>query len=55
MLGRMVRLQIAASAIRDMEHTGGFDKFLLNQEDTVLSKRALAVKNSLKRKLRSKN
>lgn len=50
-LNEMVRLQIAASAIRDMEHMGGFDKFILNQEDTVLSKRALTVKNKIKRKL----
>jgi large subunit ribosomal protein L28 len=50
-LNEMVRLQIAASAIRDMEHTGGFDKFILNQEDGVLSKRALAVKNRIKRKI----
>lgn len=54
MLGKMVRLQIATSALRDMEHTGGFDKYVLNQDDAVLSKRALAVKNSLKRKLRAK-
>lgn len=53
-LNQMVRLQVATSAIRDMEHTGGFDKFVLNQDDTVLSKRALEVKNRIRRKMTSK-
>ena len=50
-LNVMVRLQVATSAIRDMEHTGGFDKFILNQDDSVLSKRALDVKNRIRRKM----
>lgn len=50
-LNQMVRLQIATSAIRDMEHMGGFDNFILNQEDAVLSKRALAVKLRIKKKI----
>lgn len=50
-LNQMVRLQIAASAIRDMEHMGGFDNFILNQDDAKLSKRAAAVKARLKRKM----
>lgn len=53
-LNMMVRLQVATSAIRDMEHTGGFDKFILNQDDTVLSKRALDVKNRIRRKMTAK-
>jgi large subunit ribosomal protein L28 len=52
-LNQMVRLQMATSAIRDMEHTGGFDTFILNQDDSVLSQRALAVKNRIRRKLRA--
>lgn len=52
-LNQMVRLQIAASAIRDMEHMGGFDVFLLKQDDQVLSKRALAVKNRMKKKMKA--
>ena len=50
-LNAMVRLQIATSAIRDMEHMGGFDNFILNQQDAVLSKRALAVKLRIKKKI----
>jgi large subunit ribosomal protein L28 len=53
-LNQMVRLQVATSAIRDMEHTGGFDKFILNQDDKVLSKRALDVKNRIRRKMTAK-
>ena len=53
-LNQMVRLQVATSAIRDMEHTGGFDKYLLNQQDEVLSKRALEVKNRIRRKMMAK-
>lgn len=52
-LNQMVRLQIATSAIKDMEHTGGFDTFILNQDDKVLSKRALEVKNRIRRKLKA--
>ncbi len=53
-LNEMVRLQIATSAIRDMEHMGGFDTFVLNQDDSKLSKRALAVKARIKRKMTAK-
>jgi large subunit ribosomal protein L28 len=52
-LNSMVRLQIATSAIRDMEHMGGFDNFILGQEDTKLSKRALSVKLRIKKKIGS--
>lgn len=53
-LNEMVRLQVATSAIRDMEHSGGFDAFILNQDDAKLSKRALAVKSRIKRKISKK-
>jgi large subunit ribosomal protein L28 len=50
-LNRMVSLYMATSAIRSMEHTGGFDKFILNQDEEKLSKRALTVRNQIRRKL----
>jgi large subunit ribosomal protein L28 len=50
-LGRLVTLRMAASTLRDMEHIGGFDKFVLNQADDLLSKRALAVKMSIRLKM----
>ena len=52
-LKSFVRLKVATSTIRSLEHMGGFDKFLLNQEDHVLSKRAMTVKTRIRRKLRS--
>ena len=52
-LNSMVRLYVATSAIRDMEHIGGFDTFVLNQKDEVLSTRALEVRNRIRRKMRA--
>ncbi len=52
-LNQMVRLQMATSAIRDMEHVGGFDHYLLNQDDKVLSARALEIKRRIQRKLKA--
>lgn len=50
-LNQMVRLYMATSTIRDMEHTGGFDKYILNQDDCVLSQRALDIKARIRRKI----
>lgn len=50
-LNQMVRLYVAASAIRDMEHTGGFDTFIINQPNEVLSKRAMEVKTMIRRRM----
>jgi large subunit ribosomal protein L28 len=52
-LNQMVRLQIATSTIRDMEHMGGFDVFILNQEEKTLSPKALDIKNRIRRKLKA--
>lgn len=53
-LNQMVRLQIATSALRDMEHMGGFDSFILNQDEKVLSPKALDIKNRIRRKMSAK-
>ena len=50
-LNQMISLKVATSAIKDMEHMGGFDKFILNQPEVSLSPRALAVKNRIRRKI----
>ncbi|MES2801743.1 MAG: 50S ribosomal protein L28 [Bdellovibrionota bacterium] len=50
-LNQMVRLYMATSTIRDMEHTGGFDKYILNKEDSILSQRALDIKARIRRKM----
>jgi len=54
-LGRSVRLQVATSTIRNMEHQGNFDAYILNQNDEVLSKRALAVKKKIQAQLGNKS
>jgi large subunit ribosomal protein L28 len=53
-LDEMVRLQVATKAIKDMEHMGGLDAFLLNQDASLLSPRALDVRNRIKRKISNK-
>lgn len=53
-LNQMVSLKMSTHAIRSMEHVGGFDAYLLNQCDKVLSPRALAVKRRIKRKITKK-
>lgn len=53
-LGQMVTLRIAASTIRDMEHTGGVDKFILGSNDSKLSKRAAVIKSRIRQKLTGK-
>lgn len=50
-LGQLVTLRVAASTIRDMEHVGGLDKFILGQEEEKLSKRALAIKTRIRQKM----
>lgn len=50
-LGQMVRLQIATSALRDMEHGGGFDSYILSLPEASLSKRAADVKGRIRRKM----
>lgn len=52
-LGQMVTLRVAASAIRAMEHTGGLDKYILNQKEEGMSKRALAVRTRIRNKMKS--
>lgn len=52
-LGENFGFKIATSTLRNIEHKGGFDSYILNQPDAVLSKRALTVKNRIRRKLNS--
>lgn len=50
-LNQMVSLKMSTHAIRSMEHVGGFDVYLLNQKDSLLSPRALDIKRRIKRKV----
>ena len=53
-LGEFVTLKVAASTIKSLEHSGGFDKFILNQEEDKMSDRALTVKRRIARKIKAK-
>jgi hypothetical protein len=46
-----VSFKVATSTLRTLEHKGGFDSYILKQDDSKLSKRALTVKNKIKSKL----
>ncbi len=46
-LGRSVRLRIAASALRTVDHVGGLDAYLAKAKDDVLSPTALKLKREL--------
>ncbi|NOZ32734.1 MAG: 50S ribosomal protein L28 [Alphaproteobacteria bacterium] len=46
-LGRSVKLRIAASALRTVEHRGGLDNFLRKAKDAELSVRALGIKREI--------
>jgi large subunit ribosomal protein L28 len=52
LLGEMVNLKLAVSTIRSIDHVGSLDKFVLNQPEGRLSKRALTLKTRMLRKLR---
>ena len=54
-LGDLVTLRVATSAIRDLEHVGGLDRFILRQDDKKLSSRAMDVKRRIVRKLNRKS
>lgn len=53
-LNESISLRLATSTIRTIEHVGGLDAFILKQNDSLLSKRALKFKNKIKKKLNHK-
>jgi large subunit ribosomal protein L28 len=50
-LQRKVRMRVSASALRTVEHRGGLDAFLSKASDAGLSRRALAIKREVAKKL----
>lgn len=50
-LDQSVTLKVATSTLKSMEHSGGFDKYILNQPSKALSKRALAVQGRIRKKI----
>lgn len=49
--GQSYKFRITAAALRTVDHRGGLDAFLLKARDEELSKDALRVKKSVKKKL----
>ena len=43
-----MKLRIATSALRTVEHRGGLDAFLLKQDDADLSPLALGIKKEVR-------
>jgi large subunit ribosomal protein L28 len=50
-LDESVTLKVATTTLKSMEHSGGFDKYILNRPQKTLSKRALAVQSRIRRKI----
>lgn len=48
-LGRSFKLKISASALRSVDHIGGFDAFLIKAHDESLSDKVLRIKRDLKK------
>ncbi|WMS43636.1 50S ribosomal protein L28 [Acuticoccus sp. MNP-M23] len=46
-LERRVKLRIAASSLRTVEHRGGLDKFLIKAKDVELSERMQRIKREV--------
>lgn len=52
-LDRTVKLKIAASTLRTIEHRGGLDAYLLKASDSDLSDRARGIKQEVRAALAS--
>ena len=50
-LNELVSLKLATSTLRDMEHMGGLDTYILNQKVEKLSSRAKTLRGRILRKL----
>jgi large subunit ribosomal protein L28 len=48
-LGRAVKLRVAASALRTVDHRGGLDAFLVKAGDDELSPRARELKRQIRK------
>lgn len=54
-LNKFFKLKLATSTLRTIDHTGGLDTYILNQDDAKLSKRAIKIKQELVQSLSKKN
>lgn len=48
-LGQSFRLRVSASALRTVDHRGGFDAFLAKADDAELSSRVLKIKKQIEK------
>ncbi len=48
-LGRTVKLRLAASTLRTIEHKGGLDAFLMDSSDSKLTTEAVKIKKQIKK------
>lgn len=53
-LNQMVRLNMAASTLRSMEHNGGIDTYIMSLDTVKMSKRALTVRSRILAKMKKK-
>ena len=54
-LNKFFKLKLATSTLRTIDHIGGFDSYILKQDDVKLSKRALKIKLDLNKSMAKKN
>ncbi len=54
-LNQMIRLKISTRAIKSIEVSGGFDKFIISAPNNKLSGKALKIKKAIKLKLGKKS
>jgi large subunit ribosomal protein L28 len=48
-LGKQMRMRLAARTLRTIEHKGGLDKFLLGTANTKLTLEAVGIKRQIKK------
>ena len=48
-LGKQMRMRLAARTLRTIEHKGGLDKFLLGTSNTKLTLEAVGIKRKIKK------
>jgi len=46
-LGKQMKMRLAARTLRTIEHKGGLDKFLLGTANTKLSDKAVIIKRQI--------
>ena len=53
-LARSFQFKVSASAIRNIDKAGGFDVFVVQQKNQLLSQKALRIKNRILKKTSAK-